>query len=55
MKWRKKTKQECERKSQIGLEFVPLTQMQEDVENQSVMVMMKMGMMLTRTMVAFIL
>lgn len=42
-------------KSEIDLVFVRLTQMQEDVESQSVMVMMKMGMMVTWTMVAFIL
>lgn len=52
-------KRECERrpekKSEIGLIFVPVIQMQEDVETHSVMVMMKMGMMVTGTMVAFIL
>ena len=41
--------------SEINLIFVPVTQTQEDVETQSVMVMMKMGMMVTGTMVAFIL
>lgn len=51
----RKIKQESERKNQIGLVLVPLTQMQEDVETRSVMVMMKMGMMVTWTMVAFIL